>query len=100
MVISKIGKVSPSSRGDPVRVTRALSAAVNSVDDDGVVFGNWSDDYSGGIAPTKWGGSAEILQKYYKTKKPVKYGQCWVFAGVLTASKLYQTFLCLKVTRF
>lgn len=65
---------------------RALSAAVNASDDYGAVMGNWSTDHSGGTAPTKWLGSGEILQKYYKKKKPVKYGQCWVFSGVLTTS--------------
>lgn len=57
---------------------RALSAMVNSNDDQGAVQGNWSDDFSGGTAPTKWVGSVEILQEYYKKRKPVKFGQCWV----------------------
>lgn len=48
-------------------------------------MGNWGEDFDGGTAPTKWVGSMKILQKYYKDKKPVKYGQCWVFAGVLTS---------------
>jgi hypothetical protein len=60
---------------------------VNSPDDNGVLMGNWSDDFDGGTPPTKWMGSMKILQKYYKDKKPVKYGQCWVFSGVLTTSK-------------
>jgi transglutaminase 1 len=60
---------------------------VNSPDDNGVVMGNWTDDFGGGISPTLWIGSMKILQQFYKTKKPVKYGQCWVFAGVLTTSK-------------
>lgn len=76
-----------AKRADPVKVARALAAAVNSADDDGVIMGNWSDDFSGGTQPTKWIGSKEILRKYYKKKKPVKFGQCWVFSGVLTTSK-------------
>ena len=56
---------------------------VNSPDDNGAVMGNWTDDFGGGTAPTKWLGSQKILQQFYKTKKPVKYGQCWVFSGVL-----------------
>ena len=28
----------------------------------------------------------EILLQYYDTKKPVKYGQCWVFSGILTTA--------------
>jgi transglutaminase 1 len=87
ILISTVGKVSSPNRGDPVRVARALSAAVNSPDDDGAILGNWTDDFSGGTAPTKWVGSVDILQKFYKKRKPVKFGQCWVFAGVVTTGK-------------
>lgn len=83
-LIGTVGRIPAAYRGDPVRVARALSAAVNSVDDDGVILGNWSEDFSGGTAPTKWVGSTEILQQFYKTQKPVKFGQCWNFSGVLT----------------
>lgn len=86
-LIKHIGKIHGTFRSDPVLTARALSAAVNSVDDNGAVMGNWSEDFGGGTAPTKWIGSMDILQKYYKKKKPVKYGQCWVFSGVLTTSK-------------
>lgn len=83
-LLKHFGKVHGKDAGDPVLTTRALSACVNSVDDDGAVMGNWSEKFSDGTAPTKWMGSMEILQKFYKKKKPVKYGQCWVFSGVLT----------------
>ncbi|KAG5891827.1 hypothetical protein JTB14_035849 [Gonioctena quinquepunctata] len=83
-LVNIIGKVKSNNRSDPVKTTRALAAAVNSADDNGAIMGNWSTDHSGGTAPTKWLGSKEILQKYYKKKKTVKYGQCWVFSGVLT----------------
>ncbi|XP_060082318.1 hemocyte protein-glutamine gamma-glutamyltransferase-like [Ylistrum balloti] len=72
-------------RGDAVQVVRKLTALVNSSDDDnGVVTGNWSGDYEGGKKPTSWTGSVAILDEYYKTKLPVKYGQCWVFSAVMT----------------
>ncbi|NXS57865.1 TGM4 glutamyltransferase, partial [Brachypteracias leptosomus] len=71
-------------RRDPVAVSRAMSALVNANDDSGVLMGNWSGNYSNGTSPLDWIGSVSILQQYYKTKKPVCYGQCWVFAGVLT----------------
>ncbi|XP_066485277.1 protein-glutamine gamma-glutamyltransferase 4 [Tiliqua scincoides] len=78
------GKLKLNSRKDPVIITRFMSALVNSHDDAGVLFGNWSGKYSGGTSPLAWTGSAPILQQYYKTKKPVNFGQCWVFSGVLT----------------
>lgn len=83
-LITNVGGLSGYVRTDLVAVSRALSAAVNVNDDYGVVMGNWSGDYSGGKAPTYWTGSVDILQEYYRTKQPVRYGQCWVFAAVLT----------------
>ena len=56
----------------------------------GVLAGNWSSDYSGGKSPSSWIGSVEILRKYFETNGvSVKYGQCWVFAGVLCTCKYY-----------
>nr|XP_056713039.1 protein-glutamine gamma-glutamyltransferase 4 [Euleptes europaea] len=72
------------ARKDPVVISRSMSALVNSNDDAGVLFGNWSGRYIGGTPPLAWTGSAPILQQYYKTKKTVNFGQCWVFSGVLT----------------
>ncbi|KAG8198472.1 hypothetical protein JTE90_022202 [Oedothorax gibbosus] len=83
-LLGHISKLSMVARADPVKVVRHISAVVNSPDDNGVLVGNWSNDYGGGKPPTHWGGSVAILQQYYQHKKPVKYGQCWVFSGVVT----------------
>ncbi|NWW45800.1 TGM3 glutamyltransferase, partial [Pedionomus torquatus] len=74
-----------SHRNNPTYLGRVLSAMVNANDDQGVVLGNWSGNYDGGISPSSWTGSGEILQSWKKSGfRPVKYGQCWVFAAVLT----------------
>mmetsp|Transcript_49079 Transcript_49079/g.116818 ORF Transcript_49079/g.116818 Transcript_49079/m.116818 type:complete len:671 (-) Transcript_49079:34-2046(-) len=73
-----------AQRSSAVFVSRHMSAVVNSIDEAGLLVGNWSGDYSNGKAPWEWSGSSAILKKYLDTNKPVKYGQCWVFAGVLT----------------
>lgn len=66
----------------------SLCVQINSPDDQGVVEGNWSGFYSDGSSPTVWSGSVEILKQYYKNNgTPVKYGQCWVFAGVFTTGQ-------------
>lgn len=57
---------------------------MNSLDDNGVLIGNWSGDYSRGTNPSAWVGSVEILLSYLRTGYSVPYGQCWVFAGVTT----------------
>ncbi|GAB1598777.1 hemocyte protein-glutamine gamma-glutamyltransferase-like, partial [Argonauta hians] len=74
------------SRKSPISITRKLTALINSQDDNGVLMGNWSGKYQGGRSPLDWTGSEAIFEEYYKTKQPVKYGQCWVFSGVLTTA--------------
>ncbi|XP_061486153.1 protein-glutamine gamma-glutamyltransferase E-like [Rhineura floridana] len=74
-------------RNDPKYVGRVLSAMVNSNDDNGVLQGNWSGNYSGGESPSSWTGSVDILRRWKDSGfKPVRFGQCWVFAGVLTTA--------------
>ncbi|XP_002738255.1 protein-glutamine gamma-glutamyltransferase K-like [Saccoglossus kowalevskii] len=71
-------------RNNPLMVTRRISAMTNCQDDSGVLVGNWSGDYEGGSSPCDWLGSVAILEQYMKTKRPVCYGQCWVFSGLTT----------------
>ncbi|RXN16944.1 glutamine gamma-glutamyltransferase [Labeo rohita] len=72
------------NRSNPVYISRVISAMVNSNDDKGVLMGNWSGNYSDGVNPSMWTGSADILKKWAETRfSPVKYGQCWVFAAVM-----------------
>lgn len=74
-------------RSNVVKVARAVSAMVNSHDDNGLLVGNWSGNYGDGLAPWQWTGSASILEKYLQSGgEPVKFGQCWVFAGVTTTA--------------
>lgn len=80
-----------AAKGDVVQLTRAFTALANSSDGDGgVLQGNWSGDYAGGEAPTSWTGSVDVIETYWK-KRPdmTKYGQCWVFSGILCS--LYRT---------
>ncbi|OCU01217.1 hypothetical protein XELAEV_18007006mg [Xenopus laevis] len=78
------GRIAPGSRGDPITVTRVVSAMVNSMDDNGVIAGSWSGNYGDGVNPVAWVGSVDILLRYHQTGNPIKYGQCWVFGGVTT----------------
>ena len=72
-------------RRSAVQIARSLSALINCSDDKGVLLGRWDGDYADGVKPTTWNGSVKILKQWASTgKKPVKFGQCWVFSGVLT----------------
>ena len=52
-----------------------------------MLVGNWSGDYDDGKSPTYWNGSVAILKQFVTSGQSVKYGQCWVFSGVLTTGK-------------
>ncbi|XP_038056774.1 protein-glutamine gamma-glutamyltransferase K-like isoform X2 [Patiria miniata] len=69
-----------------IEISRLLSALVNSPDEGGILVGNWSGNYEGGTEPTAWSGSASIFEEFIRTGQPVKYGQCWVFGGLLTTA--------------
>ncbi|RWS15713.1 hemocyte protein-glutamine gamma-glutamyltransferase-like protein [Dinothrombium tinctorium] len=74
-----------AARANPVKVVRAVAAMVNSHDDNGLLVGNWSGSYELGTPPWQWTGSSAVLEQYLRTNgEPVKFGQCWVFAGVTT----------------
>ncbi|XP_029446458.1 coagulation factor XIII A chain [Rhinatrema bivittatum] len=71
-----------SGRGNPIKIARIGAAMVNAKDDQGVVAGSWSNDYTYGVPPSAWTGSVDIMLEYRSSGLPVRYGQCWVFAGV------------------
>ena len=64
-------------------------AQINANDDGGVLMGRWDGQYDGGVSPTHWNGSVEVLRRWLKYGgNPVKYGQCWVFAAVMCTGRL------------
>ncbi|XP_066443352.1 protein-glutamine gamma-glutamyltransferase E-like isoform X2 [Eleutherodactylus coqui] len=87
-------------RNNPTHICRVLSAIANSKDDNGVVQGSWSGDYSDGTNPTAWLGSYNILKAWNQQRAPVKYGQCWVFAGVLCTVNRTLGIPCRVITNY
>lgn len=70
-------------RCDPIYVSRMITTMVNANGDRGVLACRWHEPYYDGIAPYRWTGSVPILRQWSKTgARAVKYGQCWVLAGV------------------
>ena len=69
---------------------------MNANDDGGVLIGRWDGHYEDGTAPAAWTGSVAILEEYLTTGSSVRYGQCWIFAGVLGTSESHELFNHLK----
>ncbi|HBG96644.1 MAG TPA: hypothetical protein DDY14_15270 [Chromatiaceae bacterium] len=82
-----------TDRNKAWRVSRHLSAVANSQNDGGVLVGKWckADDILcylnmilTGRSPSSWSSSKDIFRSY-RSSGSVKYGQCWVFGGVLNS---------------
>lgn len=84
------------------RLKSALCCAqLNSHDDDnGVLVGNWTGDYTYGVAPTSWTGSTDILLSYSGSKMPVCFAQCWVYAAVFNTCELWTESLLCSLSNF
>ncbi|KAJ8259402.1 hypothetical protein GJAV_G00168860 [Gymnothorax javanicus] len=90
-----------SARGDPIYVGRVVSSMINSNDDRGVLQGNWTCAFFDGVSPTGWTGSVDILRQWNASDgHPVKYGQCWVFGGVMCTVMRCLGIPCRLVTNF
>ncbi|KAK7915681.1 hypothetical protein WMY93_011442 [Mugilogobius chulae] len=90
-----------SARCNPIYVSRIVSAMINSEDDRGVLEGNWTGNFFGGVSPSHWNGSLPILKRWLQTNcHPVKFGQCWVFASVMCSVMRFLGIPCRVVTNY
>jgi hypothetical protein len=80
-------------RGEIAWIARVMSNLGNFCGRDllgGILVGCWDSErlcklHPGEFAPGDWKGSLQIFKEFVKRKyKPVQFGQCWVFAGMLT----------------
>ncbi|XP_037346809.2 transglutaminase 5, like [Pungitius pungitius] len=89
------------NRNNPVYISRVVSAMINSEDDRGVLKGKWKGGYKDGVDPSRWTGSGDILTQWAASGyRPVKYGQCWVFAAVMCTVMRALGIPCRVVTNF
>ncbi|VVC92194.1 hemocyte protein-glutamine gamma-glutamyltransferase-like [Leptidea sinapis] len=91
-----------SERGSPIKICRALSAMVNATtDEDGLMVGRYDNEYKDGVAPHAWTGSVAILERYLTDGgRPVEYGQCWVFSGLIVTLCRALGIPCRSVTNY
>lgn len=48
------------------------------------MVGRYDGEYKDGVSPHAWTGSVAILERYLTDGgRPVEYGQCWVFSGLV-----------------
>ncbi|XP_076153937.1 protein-glutamine gamma-glutamyltransferase 2-like [Alosa pseudoharengus] len=90
-----------SARCNPIYVGRVISAMINADGDRGILAGKWQPPYTGGVAPTHWDDSVDILRHWRDSNySPVKYGQCWVYAAVMCTVMRCLGIPCRVVTNF
>ena len=74
------------TRSSPVLLARYFSWKANSQSATGILYGRWDGNYQDGVSPSRWKDSKEIFARYIDNGcSSVKYGQCWVFSGILTS---------------
>lgn len=89
-VMEKIEQLNVSERSNAWSVAKHLAATANHYDDDGILVGKWGGVYFPYHQPNYWSETKTIFNAYnggtlVSSPGPVKYGQCWVFAGILNS---------------
>ncbi|KAM4650274.1 protein 4.2-like isoform 3-T3 [Amazona ochrocephala] len=73
-----------TQRKNPVYICRIVAAMLNCDEFRGILTECGTRQYFNGTPPSKWLGSGPILRQWIASQcKPVRYGQCWVFAAVM-----------------
>ncbi|XP_044010420.1 annulin-like [Aphidius gifuensis] len=100
-LINVMAYVDVVDRHDPIHVSRALSALVNGNDyDEGISLRKSDDNDADEKQPQSFVGTSDIIEKFLKEKKPVKCGQCWIYAGVFATLCRALGIPCRIVTNF
>ncbi|XP_010183255.1 PREDICTED: erythrocyte membrane protein band 4.2 [Mesitornis unicolor] len=73
-----------TQRKSPIYICRIVAAMLNCNEFRGILTEYGTGQHYNGTSPSKWLGSIPILQQWVSSQcKPVRYGQCWVFAAVM-----------------
>ncbi|XP_035986258.1 protein-glutamine gamma-glutamyltransferase 6 [Fundulus heteroclitus] len=90
-----------SARCNAIYVSRVITSMINSENEGGILKGNWGNDFRGGVPPTHWSSSYPILKQWFNACFcSVKYGQCWVFSGVMCSVMRLLGIPCRVVTNY
>uniref|UniRef100_A0A3Q2QIK0 Protein-glutamine gamma-glutamyltransferase 2 n=1 Tax=Fundulus heteroclitus TaxID=8078 RepID=A0A3Q2QIK0_FUNHE len=90
-----------SARCNAIYVSRVITSMINSENEGGILKGNWGNDFRGGVSPTHWSSSYPILKNWFNACFcSVKYGQCWVFSGVMCSVMRLLGIPCRVITNY
>lgn len=80
--MNKINRIEDHSIINIIRFLISEMSSINSVT--GLLDARWGIEFLDGNNPMSWNSPTEIFAEWIKNKRPVKYGQCWIFAECLT----------------
>jgi len=98
-LLLEMSRLTHSERGNPFKVARAMSSMIQAARNgscrdnkhfdysDGVIEPKYEDEnFRGGMSPHAWTGSVQIIEEFLRGgASPVRYGHCWVMAGLMTS---------------
>lgn len=85
-LLVKLTHIPAQIRSSAALLSRRATAFCSTANEsDGLLVGRWSAPYAGGEHPSKWMGSGEIFARWLNSRTGVRYGQCWVFSGLLSS---------------
>lgn len=73
-------------RDDKIFVISYICSRIDASNDpiNGIIEGRWKSTFTGGREPFLWKNSSDVFREKIRLHGPVKYGQCWVLADLLT----------------
>lgn len=85
-IMKLIEGIPNNKRNDKKYVITYMCSKIDACNDpiNGIIEGRWKSTFTGGIPPSSWKNSSHIFSERIRQKTPVKYGQCWVLADILT----------------
>lgn len=85
-IMEIVSKIPFEYRNNIEYVCTYISSNIDSINNynDALIEGRWKSTFSQGKEPDSWKRSHEIFKERAELKRPVKYGQCWVLADLLT----------------
>lgn len=85
-VMELVSLIPKNLRKDLNYVATFICSRIDACNDpkNGIIEGRWESSFTGGLKPSDWANSSHVFSERIRLKRPVKYGQCWVLADILT----------------